>query len=77
MADPSWGLIKHFADGVLDPALAVHNVDHRQRFFAGEPVCGFDIVQQIAWRVRADRHLGQRTAMREMIGTDPEAPQNC
>src|SRR6266576_2428309 len=77
IADPSGSLIKYLANGVLDPALAVHNVDHGQSFSTRNPVCGFNIVQQIAWSIGADRNLGQSTAMSEMIGTDAEPPQHC
>ncbi|PYV65693.1 MAG: hypothetical protein DMG97_31580 [Acidobacteria bacterium] len=57
--------------------MTVHNVDYRERFFAGNPICGFNIIEQIARSIGADRNLRQSTAMREMIGTDAEVPQNC
>src|SRR5579863_10543968 len=77
IADPSGSLIQHFANWILDSGLPVYDMDHSQRFFARGPVRAFNIVQKIAGCVCADGNLGQSSAMQEMIGTYPEAPQHC
>src|SRR6266567_2878939 len=76
MADPAGGFIQYFANGILDSALAAHDVNHGECFSTGCPIRSLNIVQQVSRSIRADGNLSQRSAMREMISTDDEAPQH-
>src|SRR5262249_33374292 len=73
IADPSGSFIEYFANGILDAALAIDNMDDSQRLLARNPIRRLDVVQQIARGVRADGNLRQYSAMREVIRTDSEA----
>ena len=43
-------------------------MDYGKGVSIGRPIRGFNVVEQVARGVGADRNLGQRAAMREVIG---------
>src|SRR5438128_6587164 len=63
MADPTRGLIKHFANGILQPILPVGVPDNRKVGSIRRPISPLDLIEHLAWRAATEWHSSQSSAI--------------